>query len=94
MAGQNVTLTRVAHNTTTGVVNLFFSNGSIREYSSWTEMVASVGAVDEVSDTAESILLLKAARSSPDGTNMEAMVGAQVSVNGHASQPVVFTPPE
>lgn len=94
MAGQVVSLTRVNHNSATGVVVLFFSNGNTREYQSWAEMVQVVRALDEQPDTAETLLLLKAARTSPDGTNMEAMVGAQVSVNGHASEPVVFTPPE
>ena len=94
MDGVSVALTRVVRNTTTGAVNVFYSADGSEEFESWEAMGASVADMDQTTDFAKKLLKLMAFKSSPNGENMEAMIGAQVSVNRHASQPVVFTPPE
>jgi hypothetical protein len=94
MPGQNVSMTGVMENSTTGAVTLKYSNGTNSEYASWADVGALADSVDANSEFAEKILAAIAYRNSPDGTNKENQVGASLSVNVAANVPVVYTPPE
>lgn len=94
MPGQNVSMTNVRENQSTGVIIVDFSSGNQREFPNW-EAVGEIAAnIDSTPDLAENILLGKAYRASPDGTNKTTQQGASVSTNLLASEPVVYTPAE
>jgi hypothetical protein len=94
MPGQNVSMTNVRENQTTGVVIVDFSSGTQLEFESWGAVGDVANSIDSNSDLAEKILLGKAFRASPDGTNKTTQVGASVSTNLLASTPVVYTEPQ
>lgn len=91
MPGQNVSMTNVRENATTGVVIVNFSSGTELEFASWNDVGAVADSLDAGPEFAEKILLGKAFRASPDGTNKTTQIGASVSVNLLANEPVVHT---
>lgn len=93
VAGQNVSMTGVMENATTGAVTLKYSNGNQSEYASWDDVGALADQLDATPEFAERLLAAKAYRNSPDGSNKVNQVGASVSVNANADFPVVYTPP-
>ena len=94
MPGQNVSMTQVRENQTTGAIIVDFSSGTQLEFPNW-EAVGEIAAnIDSTSDLAEKILLGKAYRESPDGTNKTTQIGASVSTNLLAANPIVYTGPE
>lgn len=96
MPGQNVALTRVQLNQSTGAVTFSFSNGNNREYGSVEDAMnaSEIAGLDSTGALAENALILKTFRNSPDGTNLENMVGGSVAVNFNADVPFVMTNPE
>lgn len=94
MPGQNVSMTNVRENQTTGVIIVDFSSGTQIEFASWADVGLVADAVDSTTDLAEKVLLGKAFRSSPDGTNKTTQIGASVSTNLLASTPIVYTEPQ
>lgn len=92
--GQNVSMTGVSENATTGAVTLKYSSGNQVEYASWEDVGSVANSLDATPDLAEKILALKAFRASPDGANKTTQVGASVSVNGLADTPIVYTEPQ
>lgn len=94
VAGQSVSLVSVQLNQSTGSVTWNFSNGVSREYGSVEDAKSAVQSLDTQSQLAEDALILKTFRRSPDGTNLENMVGAAVSLNFDADVPFVMTYPE
>ena len=94
MPGQNVSMTGVEENQANGSVTLKYSSGNQNEYASWAAVGQIADSLDASPDFAEKILALKAFRASPDGANKTTQVGAQVSVNGLADQPIVYTEPQ
>lgn len=94
MAGQNVAMTQVQLNQSTGAVTISFSNGVNREYSDIESAKSAVQYLDTQSAVAEDSLILKMFRRSPDGTNLENMVGGAVAINFDADVPFVLTLPE
>ena len=94
MPGQNVSMTQVRENQTTGVIIVDFSSGTQLEFASW-EAVGEIAAnIDSTPELAEKILLGKAYRASPDGTNKTTQIGASVSTNLLAAEPIVYTGPQ
>lgn len=93
MPGQNVSMTGVMENPTTGAVTLKYSSGNQSEYASWADVGAVADTLDASPEFAEKLLAAKAYRSSPDGSNKSNQVGASVSVNATADTPAVYTPP-
>lgn len=94
MPGQNVSMTQVRENQTTGVIIVDFSSGSQLEFPSWEAVGEIAASIDSTSDLAEKILLGRAYRESPDGTNKTTQIGASVSTNLLAANPIVYTGPE
>lgn len=94
MIGQNVSMTRVTENTSTGVVTLWYSNGNSTEYADWESVGAVANSIDSDPEMAQKLLAMKAYRASPDGSNKTTQVGASISVNGLADIPVVYTEPQ
>lgn len=91
VAGIIVTLTSVIKNQATGVVRFRFSDGSEREYANDAAAKAEVEYLDTEATTAQDALIHKTFRNSPDGTNLENMVGASFSVDFFADRPFVLT---
>jgi hypothetical protein len=91
MPGQNVSMTNVRENQTTGVILVDFSSGTQLEFQSWEAVGEIADNLDSTPDMAEKILLGKAFRASPDGTNKRTQIGASVSTNLLASEPIVYT---
>jgi hypothetical protein len=91
MPGQNVSMTNVRENQTTGSITVSFSSGSNIEFPDWGAVGEIADAIDSTSELAEKILLGKAFRASPDGTNKTTQIGASVSTNLLASEPIVYT---
>lgn len=74
--------------------SLFFNfDGAQLEFPSIAEALNVVGLLDTDPTTARHMLILKSIRNSPDGTNMETMVGASCSLDFQSATPVVITPP-
>lgn len=96
MPGQNVALTRVQLNQSTGAVTFSFSNGNNREYGSVEDAknASEIADMDTTGALAENALILKTFRNSPDGTNLENMVGGSVAINFNADVPFIMTNPE
>lgn len=94
MPGQNVSMTNVAENQTTGVVRIDFSSGTQLELANWQDAAVIADGIDSSSDLAEKILIGKAYRASPDGVNKTTQVGAMVSANLLADTPIVYTEPQ
>lgn len=93
MPGQNVSCTQVRENASTGAVTFDFSSGSNREIADWAGVEFIANSLDSNPTLAEDILIGKAFRASPDGANKTTQVGAQVSVNLTADNPVIYTEP-
>lgn len=94
MPGQNVSMTQVRENQTTGVIIVDFSSGTQLEFASWDAVGEIAANIDSTPDLAEKILLGKAYRESPDGTNKTTQIGASVSTNLLAANPIVYNGPE
>jgi hypothetical protein len=94
MPGQNVSMTSISENQSTGVIIAKFSSGTNIEIPDWESVGLTADSLDSMSDLAEKILLGKAYRASPDGTNKTTQVGASVSVNLLADTPIVYTGPQ
>lgn len=94
MPGQNVSMTQVRENQTTGVIIVDFSSGTQLEFATWADVGSVADSLDSTPDLAEKVLLGKAFRASPDGTNKTTQVGASVSTNLLASTPIVYTEPQ
>lgn len=93
MPGQNVSMTNVREQSN-GSIIVDFSSGSQLEFGSWEDVGAVAASIDSTPELAEKILLGKAYRSSPDGANKTTQIGASVSTNLLASEPIVYTGPE
>jgi hypothetical protein len=87
MPGQIVTLLSVNKNNNTGVINFNFSNGSSLEFNSFQALENAVKYLDTEPETCQHALCLKTIRNSPDGANLENMVGASMSADFTAAVP-------
>jgi len=87
------TCTDVIVNQSTGVVRVKFANGDEREFATFTDMAAAVAYVDSDPELAQDMLIRKLVANSPDGANMENMVGGSISLDFFAATPVVLTEP-
>lgn len=94
MPGQNVSMTQVRENQTTGVIIVDFSSGTQLEFPNWEAVGEIAASIDSTPDLAEKVLLGKAFRESPDGTNKTTQIGASVSTNLLAANPIVYNGPE
>lgn len=94
MPGQNVSMTNVRENQNTGAISISFSSGTNVEFGSWEAVGEIADSIDSTPDLAEKILLGKAFRASPDGTNKTTQIDASVSTNLLASVPIVYTGPQ
>jgi hypothetical protein len=95
MPGTNVALTNIRFGSGDAII-ADFSNGNQRELPGGLPDLASVANTVDTNDSlAEDILLAMAYRSSPDGANLGAMIGAQVAINcaNGVADPVVYTAP-
>ena len=90
VAGQSVVMTSISQNPTTGVVLINYSNGTQKEYASWSDIEAQLGVMDQQSQLAENIIALKAYRNSPDGTDKTTMLNVQCAVNFDAGTPIAL----
>ena len=93
MPGQIVTLVAVTKNNTTGSVTFRYSNGDSLEFASWNDAKSAVAYLDTQPLVCEHALVAKTAANSPDGTNIENMVGASMSADFSADVPFVLTEP-
>ena len=93
MPGQNVSCTSVKVGVNDSVT-FGFSSGTQLELVDWAAAEQMANEIDSTTDLAEKILIGKAFRASPDGANMTTQIGAQVSVNLLADNPIVYTEPE
>jgi len=91
MPGQNVSMTNVRENQSTGIIIVDFSSGNQIEFADWAAVGEIANGIDSAPDLAEKILLGKAFRASPDGANKTTQIGASVSTNLLASEPIVYT---
>lgn len=96
VAGVIVTLIDVIKNNTTGTIRFKFANGSDREFPDFTSILSdassiSIEGIDSTPALAENMLILKTIRNSPDGANLENMIGASVAIDFNANVPVVMT---
>lgn len=94
MAGQNIAMTAVAKDDSTGSITYSFSNGAEKEFASFAAVKDSVAYIDTTPDVAIDTLIAKSVKNSPDGTNLENMVGASMAINLSADIPFVLTNPE
>lgn len=92
MPGQSVVCTNVTEQAD-GKVNVSFSSGNNIQYQSWADVGTIADELDADPGFAEKILIGKAFRASPGGENKTSQVGAQVSINLLADEPVVYTEP-
>lgn len=92
MPGENVAMTNVRENQNTGAIIIDFSSGTQLEIADWAAVGEIANSIDATPELAERILLGKAYRASPDGANKTTQIGASVSVNLLASEPIVYTP--
>lgn len=93
MPGQTVACTGVTENQTTDVVTFKYSNGNNVEYANWGAVGEMADTIDADSVLAEKMLAAKAYRMSPDGANKTTQVGAQMTLNFTADNPVTYTEP-
>lgn len=76
-----------------GDVLYFNFDGAQLEFPSIADALNVVGLLDTEAATARHMLILKTLRNSPDGANLETMVGGSCSLDFQAATPVVITPP-
>lgn len=93
MPGQVVTMVDASRGAN-GVVRFNFSNGTQREFADDAAALEDTKYIDTEPKVLEDALILKTYRNSPDGANLENMVGGSVSSDFTASIPIVLTEPE
>lgn len=91
MPGITATNTNVAINETTGTIRFDFSNGDQREFQDLNALKSAVQKYDTDVSIAQDIVILKAIRNSPDGSNLTTMVGQGVSCDFNGTHPIVFS---
>jgi hypothetical protein len=89
MPGTLVTMTDVARSGE--IVRFKFANGTEREFPTLEAAKSAVEYLDSEDTTGEDALILKAIRNSPDGANLETMIGASFSADFNANVPFVLT---
>lgn len=94
MPGVNVSMVNLVENQTTGVVIASWSDGSSNEYASWSAIGDVADAIDADTELGKRILISRAHRLSPGGEHKTSQVGAQVSCNLIAAEPIAYTPAE
>lgn len=72
----------------------FGFDGTELEFTNLAAALESVEGIDTTPSLARQMLVLKTLRNSPDGTNLENMLGGSCSIDFQASTPVVVTPPQ
>jgi hypothetical protein len=93
VAGIIQTLTDVVVNPDNSLL-VKFADGSSREFISFAEMQSNVAYVDSSATLAQDMLIRKIGINSPDGANLETMVGGSVAIDFNAATPVVLTEPD
>lgn len=93
MPGTNVSCTNVQENQATGAVTFSFSDDENLEIANWEAVGAIADTVDADGQMGRNILMGRAFRASPDGSNKTTQVGASVSVNLQADTPIAYIPP-
>jgi len=68
-----------------------FAGGVSREFSSLAEALGEVEYLDASQVTSQDALILKTIRNSPDGANLENIIGASFSADFNANVPFVLT---
>lgn len=91
MPAAAVTLTDVSINQGTGTVTVNWSDGSSQEYASFESLVNAVDDYDTNTEHAKGLLLLALVRRTPDGSNMDALNGSSITIDGIAATPVQFS---
>jgi hypothetical protein len=74
-----------------GVIRFDFSNGDQREFASLTELENAVKKYDTDTAVAEDMVILKAFRNSPDGSNLHTMVNEGVTCDFNGTKPIIFS---
>jgi len=91
MPGIAETLTDVVQSQPSGIITAKFSGGENIEYPTFADLKTAVEALDTDGDVARKLLLLKLVRSSPDGSNLDALNGSTCTIDGNAATPVQFS---
>jgi hypothetical protein len=91
MPGQTLSITQVRRHEDDSVT-FSFSNGDNMTLPSWEIAAESADIVDSDPMFLQRILIGKSYRNDPSGANMVNQVGAQVSANLSANEPIVYTP--
>lgn len=90
MPGTIATQTDVIVNQSTGTIRFKFADGSEREFESFAAAVTAVEKYDTSPEVVQDLTILRSLRNSPDGANLETMIGILCASDFTASQPVVF----
>lgn len=91
MPGVVQTLVDVIKSNATGVIRFKFADGTEREFPDFEALSAQAAYLDTEGETAQDMLILKTVRNSPDGANLENMVGGSVAIDFSANTPVSLT---
>jgi hypothetical protein len=94
MPGKTAVLVDASRNNATGEIAFEFSDGSQLTYGSLQNALTAVEYLDSSIDVCHHALILKTIRNSPDGANLENMVGAQFVVDFNADRPCTMIYPE
>lgn len=88
MTAQAITMTGVAKDNNTGVITWQFGPEGIEK-----TIEQSLSVRDELQhiETAKKLLIAKAIANSPDGTNLETMVGVVCTIDFDANDPISFS---
>lgn len=74
----------------TGLVTFKFSDGQSRDVPTHADGVALADTLDVDGNLTENLLIAKAYRHSPDGTDLQAIVGSTATIDTAAANPVQF----
>lgn len=73
------------------IIRFKFAGGTEREFADLPTALAAVEYLDTTEETTQDVLILKTLRNSPDGANLENILGAQCSADFNANSPLVLT---
>jgi len=91
MQGVTATLVNVTQNQTTGEIAAFFSDGAQLTFADWATFTGEAAVMDSDPATAQKLLLCKLYRATPDGSNLDALNGANCTIDGSSSAIVSFS---
>lgn len=73
------------------VIRFKFAGGTEREFADLPSALAAVEHLDTDETVTQNVLILKTIRNSPDGANLENILGASCSADFNANNPLVLT---